>query len=397
MQVGVFLGVNPAVGGLFVYAETVLEALRQIQKNGAIVRVAYVDEAWADVLSAYSFEKTRIDNGEWGLRLATLFLRGLLPAPLTRWLAWRLNPIPKQLARLRCDLWVFPAQDTLSYQVPFEVIGTIHDLMHRYERSFPEVSQNGRWWAREHRFRNIASWAKAVLVDSEIGRQHVIESYGTDPKKIHALPYVAPSYIYLPERPDFCRRYALPKKFIFYPARFLKHKNHIRLITAASSIRARVPDIALVFTESEGPGCNEAREHASGLGFLERITFLDHVPPEDLGGIYRRARAMVMPSFFGPTNLPPLESFVCRCPVAVSNVYGMPQQVGNAALLFDPNSTDQMADVLEKLWTDDLLCERLVAEGTKNIERWNANDFAESFDAILTQVSASLGAVGQAR
>ena len=83
---------------------------------------------------------------------------------------------------------------------------------------------------------------------------------------------------------------------------------------------------------------------------------------------YRRARAMVMPTFFGPTNIPPLEAFALGCPVAVSNIYGIPEQVGDAALLFDPNSVEEIADCIERLWQDDALCASLISKGHARTE-----------------------------
>jgi glycosyltransferase involved in cell wall biosynthesis len=382
-RVGIFLGSEPWWGGLFVYTQSLMDALRATQDGTLDVRVAYVNSAWAPILAAYPFESRRVRRGNAGLHLASLAMHARLPGAAARAVGWYLNPIPRQLAELDCGLWIFPAQDTLSYQVRLPVVSTVHDLMHRYESSFPEVSSHGRGALRDHRFRNMVSWARAVLVDSEVGKQQVIESYGVDPDKVFPLPYVPPSYIYAEEAPDFDRRYSLPKKFILYPARFLSHKNHGRLIAAAASIRSRVTDIALVFTGSRSEDYEAVRNCAGDLGILDRITFAGYVPPHDLGGFYRRARAMVMPTFFGPTNIPPLEAFVCGCPVAVSNIYGMPDQVGDAALLFDPLSVDQIACAVETLWKDDELCGRLIAAGRQRVERWGTQQFGEELRRIL--------------
>ncbi len=161
----------------------------------------------------------------------------------------------------------------------------------------------------------------------------------------------------------------MPQKFILYPAQFWAHKNHKRLIGAPAAIREGVPDIHLVFTGSKSHAYEGVKNHARRLGMSDRITFAGYVPAEDIVGFYRRARAMVMPTFFGPTNSPPLEAFACGCPAAVSNVYGMPEQADGAALLFDPNSMEQMASVMERLWVDDELCRGLAIRGRQRIAR----------------------------
>jgi len=96
---------------------------------------------------------------------------------------------------------------------------------------------------------------------------------------------------------------------------------------------------------------------------------------------------MVMPTFFGPTNIPPLEAFACGCPAAVSNVYGMPEQADGAALLFDPNSMEQMASVMERLWVDDELCRGLAIRGRQRIAQWGAPQYGEALRNILHSVT----------
>jgi glycosyltransferase involved in cell wall biosynthesis len=111
--------------------------------------------------------------------------------------------------------------------------------------------------------------------------------------------------------------------------------------------------------------------------------FLGYVPDSEMSALYRRARALIMPSFFGPTNIPQLEAFVAGCPVAVSGVYGVPDQVGDAALLFDPKSVDEIADVMERLWTDDELCKTLVEKGKHRAAIWGPEQFRARFRDIV--------------
>jgi glycosyltransferase involved in cell wall biosynthesis len=289
----------------------------------------------------------------------TMVLR--LPGVLCRALGRAFNPLVRELLALRCDVWIFPAQESLSYQVSTCNIATIHDLMHRYQPSFPEVSARGRYGIREHRFRNIASWCTGVMVDSEVGRQHVVESYGVPAVKVYQLPYVAPSYLQEKhERADFDAHYRLPAKFLFYPAQFWPHKNHLRLLDAVHRVAERYPDIALVLSGGKHHAFDEVQQRVEHLGMHVRIRFVGYVPDADLSGLYRRARALVMPTFFGPTNIPPLEAMATGCPVLVSGIYGMPEQCGDAALYFDPNSVTEMVERIERVWSDDAVAAEMV-------------------------------------
>ena len=382
-SLGVFLGVQPSAGGMFQYAQSVLQGLRQLQEKGIEIKVAYVGRAWQPVLANYPFSKVELERGEFGLRLASSLMAVRLPGAFARQISRIFNPIVAQMQQMSCDLWFFPAQDNLGYQVPFSVVASVHDLMHRYEGRFKEVSGFGRFGMREHRFRNLVKSAQLVLVDSAVGRKHVVESYGAEQKKVLPLPYVAPQYISQPEPADFDQQYALPPKFFFYPAQFWDHKNHQRLVSAAALVRQRFPDIKLVFTGGHRHGYAGLRKHAEQLGMNDSITYPGYVPDDYLAGFYRRARALVMPTFFGPTNIPTLEAFTCGCPAAVSDIYGMAEQANGAALLFDPHSIASMAEALERLWQDDKLCAELRQRGIDQASRWNQAHFSQAMNNMF--------------
>ena len=93
-----------------------------------------------------------------------------------------------------------------------------------------------------------------------------------------------------------------------------------------------------------------------------------------------------MPTYFGPTNIPPLEAFATGCPVAVSGIYGMPDQMRGAAVLFDPRSISDMARVLRRLWDDDVLCDELANRGAKLDKEWGADAYAGRLRQILEQI-----------
>jgi glycosyltransferase involved in cell wall biosynthesis len=387
-SVGVFLGVDPSAGGMFQYCRSVLEGLRGAHAAGCRVEVAYVEPLWEPILADFPFRAARLQGGRLGLKMASALMAMRLGLGATRLLTRRLNPIARQLRRLGCELWIFPSQDALGYQLDMPVVSSIHDLMHRYEPQFPEVAQAGRFRIREHRFGHLARSARAVLVDSAMGRRHVVESYGVAPDKVFPLPYVAPEYIFAPEPPDFEARYPLPPKFLFYPAQFWPHKNHARLLEAAAIARARCPDIHLVFSGGQRHAFEDVRAQAARLGLASRVSFPGYVPDAYLSGFYRRARAMMMPTFFGPTNIPPLEAFACGCPAAVSDNYGMPEQADGAALLFDPRSVEEIAGAIERLWQDDDLCRELAGLGRRNAARWSQREFGAGLRAILESTAA---------
>ncbi|HUQ20712.1 MAG TPA: glycosyltransferase family 1 protein, partial [Gemmatimonadaceae bacterium] len=294
------------------------------------------------------------------------------------------DPNVSALVRARCDLWLCPSNESWAFKAPIPALGTIHDLMHIYEPHFPEVGSPAEIREREFHFKETCRWALGVTVDSDVGRRQLCDAYDISPNQVYVLPYIAPKYIYDSARtPNRQKRNDLPAKYLFYPATFWVHKNHANLFAAIDKLRHEYPDIRLVLAGSRQNGYDAAVEHVNKLGIKDHVVFLGYVPDEGMYELYRRARALVMPSFFGPTNIPQLEAFVAGCPVAVSRVYGVPDQVGDAALLFDPNSVDEIADAIRRLWTDDTLCASLVEKGKRKARDWGPEQFSERLQEIV--------------
>lgn len=130
-------------------------------------------------------------------------------------------------------------------------------------------------------------------------------------------------------------------------------------------------------------------ERARALGIQDVVQHCGYVPNRDMGEFYRRALALVMPTFLGPTNTPQMEAFVMGYPVATSDIYGIPEQVGDAALLFDPTSADDIAACIRRLWLDDTLCSTLNSRGRLRAAGWTQARFsatlAQHLERLLEQ------------
>ena len=221
-------------------------------------------------------------------------------------------------------------------------------------------------------------------MDSEVGKRHVVESYSVSPKKIHVLPFIPPNYIFKESPSEVALK--LPPNYIFYPAQFWEHKNHLRLVSAAHAIRKRGKDLHLVFAGSPKNGYYKVIEHVHRLGMERHVHFLGYVPDSQMAALYRRARAMMMPTYFGPTNIPPLEAMALGCPVAVSRIYGMPERLGDAALYFNPDSVDDLAEVMLALWENTVLCQEMTRRGLHLVRQSTQLDFNARLKGIIQSI-----------
>ncbi|MCU0596541.1 MAG: glycosyltransferase [Desulfobacterota bacterium] len=150
----------------------------------------------------------------------------------------------------------------------------------------------------------------------------------------------------------------------------------------------KIPDLCFVFVGSKKNGYLSTMELVHRLHLTSKVHFLGYVPDIDMPELYRRARALLMPTYYGPTNIPPLEAMALGCPVAASRIYGMPEQLGEAALYFDPGSVGQIAEAMKRLWTDDSLCRELSSRGLTRSSRWNQSHFNQKLREILESVLA---------
>ena len=388
-KIGVLLSASPG-GGAFQYTQAMLNAILAFPPEFSIT-AAVGDPLWLDVLPE-RVKLVRLVDTAFTRALNKIWHLARLPQSLWRLTAAKLDTNVRTLQAADCDLWICPNHDRFVFRAPVPTLGTVHDLMHRYERQFPEVSENGEYEAREFHFGETSRWARGVLVDSEVGKAQLIESYDVPPDKVFVLPYIPPAYVFESDQSrdyQVVTRYRLPKKFFFYPAQFYRHKNHVALIDAMAVLKLIHPDVHLVLVGTrERNGFADVQAQVTRLGLEDNVKFLGYVPDQDIPALYRAARALVMPTYFGPTNIPQLEAFALGCPVATSRIYGIPAQVGDAALLFDPSSVDEIFSCLKRLWEDDSLCATLAESGKQHAANWGPPQFRDRLVKIVEELTA---------
>jgi len=143
------------------------------------------------------------------------------------------------------------------------------------------------------------------------------------------------------------------------------HKNQLRLLRALPAIRERAPGAQLVMPGAATPYEDELRAEAGRLGIADVVTFPGYVDAADLEGLYAVASAFVFPSLNEGFGLPVLEAMARGLPVVTSNLSSLPEVAGDAALLVDPTSVEQIADATTRVLTDAALREELIAAGVR--------------------------------
>ncbi len=143
-------------------------------------------------------------------------------------------------------------------------------------------------------------------------------------------------------------KYGLHRPFMYYPAATWPHKNHKTLLAALKILQERYRfDGQLVLSGIAMKANDEILIEIQSLGLEDTVKILGYLPYADLPAIYNLARVMVFPSLFEGFGIPLVEAMACGCPVACSNVTSIPEIVGNAGVVFDPRSAE---DIAEKVW-----------------------------------------------
>ena len=387
--VGLYLSTGMESGGIFQYSLSVLDALSSLDRQNLLdLKIAYHGSEWPSFLIDQPNKVRKLKWGKLGILFSKCLLGLMLPGGFSRNFLSKLNPVYYELKKLEADVWIYPGQDLFSYQMPFKSLSTIHDLMHIYEPTFSEASSWYRYQLRQHRFKNSVKNSVGILVDSDLGRVHVCQSYGSDGLGIYKLPFIPQVKVSFTkkEETETLERLAVPQQFLFYPAQFWPHKNHKILIDASNNILNYCGDFNLVLTGSKTLEYKKLTALCKKLGLETRVHFLGRVSDKELGILYQNAKAMIMPTFFGPTNIPPLEAIQYGCPVAVSNNYAMPEQLGEAAIYFDPSSLAEIETCILTLWNDQEVRKRLIAEGYKKSQEYTQENFASNLMAVLHSV-----------
>lgn len=379
-KIVVILNTEPTWGGEHQYALTLMKCVKKADRSIEFQAVCG-NRFWRQWCKEH---QVKILNVSWPF-LTEREQKLHIKYPLySRVYVMYMTQIGKRLNKEKIDAVLCTTQGIFIPNIKPKVIAPVHDLMHRYEGRFPEVREG--YEERELLYSSKAKYAWCVLTDSKLGKKQFAESYaayiGKKRPHIVSLPYVALEHI-LEIDEEFTD---IPKKYIFYPAQFWQHKNHINLVKAIKILAAEIKDIHLVLVGSEKNNKKKIQKYIVEEHLEDHITIKGFVSDGNLVFLYRHAVGMIMPSYFGPTNIPPLEAMALGCPVAVSNKYAMPEQVGDAGLLFNPDSPEEMAECIRQLWGDEELRQKMIRNGYRRIEMWTQDSFNNRFQKIINRV-----------
>ncbi|MBI2862729.1 MAG: glycosyltransferase family 4 protein [Chloroflexi bacterium] len=267
------------------------------------------------------------------------------------------------------------------HDLSFLLYPEAHPMLHRsYLRLFTRLTV--------HR-------AARIIAVSQSTKEDVVRLLGADASRVdvvyHGIEESFRPIADVEQGRRFRERMGLPERYILYVGTLEPRKNLVRLVRAFAQLR-REHGLPHWLVLAGPPGWGERVVYttieAEGVG--DRVLFPGYLPAQELPLWYNTADLFVYPSLYEGFGFPPLEAMACGVPVVVSNRASLPEVVGEAGVLVDPEDTEGLAEAMARVLTDKSLRSELAARGRTQASRFSWRQAALQTTAVYR---SSLAAV----
>ncbi len=349
MRIGVAArGLIEASGGVRQYIESLLYALLRVDKTNEYV-IYYNTDSF---LGKYPYAEEKVLNCK-------------------NKIVWDFILLPAALRRDRIDLAFFP-KNVVPFFIPCKSVIVNYDFGYfikglREYKFFDTVYMRLMMPSSDRR-------AHGIISVSEYTKKDILKFTKARQDKISVIYLAADeSYKVITDQVRFDevkRKYDLREPFIFYCGSLSPRKNVFRLIKAFDLIKHKIPH-QLVFTAGKSWHDKHIYRLIKDLKLDNRVTVLGHVACKDMPVIYNLSEVYVYPSFYEGFGLPVLEAMACGCPVITSNVTSLPEVVGEAAIMVNPYSVEQLGGAIYKVLQDNDCKKKLINKGFQQIKKFS--------------------------
>ena len=284
------------------------------------------------------------------------------------------------LQRLNCDLVHIPNLFSVPRMLPCPYVMTVHDMLEHMSRA---REQSGFWRSFHFQMtKRVLAGAARIFAVSNFTRNEIEKLFEIPSDRIEVV-YNAIDERFLhghataADRDLIARRYQVTYPFLLYAGRISPHKNVVRMIEAFSALKTELerdqayPDLKLIIIGDDLSGNPDLRRTVVRSGVQNDVRFLGFVPIEVLRIFYDEAKIFVFPSLYEGFGLPPLEAMVHGTPVVTSNVSSLPEVVGNAAVLVNPENVFEIMRALHRVLMDKPLRDRMKERGYQQAAKFS--------------------------
>src|SRR5579862_9816273 len=284
------------------------------------------------------------------------------------------------LQELKCDLVHIPNLFSVPRMLPCPYVMTVHDMLEHMSRA---REQSGFWRSLYFQMtKRVLAGAARIFAVSNFTRNEIEKLFEIPSDRVEVV-YNAIDERFLhghasaADRDLIARRYQVTYPFLLYAGRISPHKNVVRMIEAFSALKAELekseayPNLKLIIIGDDLSGNPDLRRTVVRSAVQNDVRFLGFVPIEVLRIFYDEAKVFVFPSLYEGFGLPPLEAMAHGTPVVTSNVSSLPEVVGNAAVLVNPENVFEIMRALHRVLLDKALRERMRERGYQQVTRFS--------------------------
>jgi glycosyltransferase involved in cell wall biosynthesis len=342
------------------------------------------------VLFFNSFQKTEIDLGDLVAYSNVEVKIFRYPNKLLNLFFWYFNwpKIDRMLGGT--DVLFFPNINFAAWSKKTKAILTIHDL------SFERYSETFSWKRRLWHFfvnpKKLSRKADKIVAVSDSTRNDLEKLYEIKSSKIKVIHSAAGENFTVLDRNDLklaeiAKSYNLPYKFILYLGTIEPRKNIIGIIRAFNQLRslndAELNKYKLVIAGAVGWKSEKIFSEIKNSPFTEDIIMTGVVAKDDMSAVYNLASIFIYPSFFEGFGFPPLEAMQCGLPVVASNNSSLPEIVGEAGILVDPDKPDEIYQAMKEVLQNRELSAKLRQSGLERAKKFTWQETAEKFLEVI--------------
>jgi len=296
----------------------------------------------------------------------------------------------------RCDLLHLPTLFWLPpYLPPCPYLVTVHDVLDYMYRATRQVGLRAS--LNFYSTRYVLRHAEKILAVSNFTKNDVGRLFNIRFSNIEVI-YNAIDDRFLQghateqERQFIAERYQVNYPFVLYAGRISPHKNLVRIIEAFSALKTelarerQLPDLKLIIIGDEVSRHPDLRRTVIRGGVQNDVRFLGFVPIDVLRLFYDIAKLFIFPSLYEGFGLPPLEAMAHGTPVVTSNASSLPEVVGNAAVMVNPENVFDIMRAMQRVLTDQALREKLKARGLEQARKYSWETSARRLDGVYRSV-----------
>ncbi len=300
------------------------------------------------------------------------------------------------LKRLNCDLVHIPYLFWLPRTLPCPYVMTVHDVLEHMYRAHDHSGL--RRSLHFHLTRRVLNGAARIFAVSKFTKSEIEKLFGIPAGRIEVV-YNAIDERFLrghaseTDRQFLAERYLVTYPFLLYAGRISPHKNLVRIIEAFSALKAELEkeekysDLKLIIIGDELSKHPDLRRTVIRGGVQNDVRFMGFVPIEVLRIFYDAAKIFVFPSLYEGFGLPPLEAMAHGTPVVTSNTSSLPEVVGKAAVLVNPENVFEIMHALHHVLLDQPLREKLKQRSYEQANKFSWDVSARQILGVHAEVA----------